>query len=660
MIDCTRVDDVLSFWFDGDQNENYKTKWFPPHSSHIQNEVDEEITHKFSSLLAEAQTGQLAHWESRRASLLALIIVLDQFSRHIYRKRSDRDELVARNDKLSTKLVTHLIEKKWHLNMAIPQYVFAMMPIRHSPSAKGLKMLLKEVDSRKVLGHEEKELLDKFSRTTQQRLLHLQGTDSNTQTEVYDILERQLEEKDDGDVHETVLFKSIKRFLVNKNALSDTPVAVSLSGGVDSMVLAYLLHKVRLSSHYYGIVAIHIDYGNRPESAAECSYVKYWCDRLDIQFYARRIDEVTRGETKRDEYEKIARDIRYSTYRSILEKHSIPGICFGHHRGDVQENVVSNMMKGLSLLSLNGMSETSTANGVVIWRPMLEFDKSTIFDFAHRYGIPYFKDTTPAWSTRGKLRNQLMPLLRDMYGDGYLHNISNLGAESIQCNDLMQENIMTPIMSSVQSSSVAVWFSCSLLENQPFFIWKEILRQICHFKLGGHMIREKPIRELMTKVQEHKGKGSWITLKKQNRSFLTKECSLIIFRDRFFPTKSGEVHAKTGSPICLDQEYAFGPWLLQTKVIHSSQEEDRIEQMRGAPPISLWNLIRNEGFSYILPQNPQSQFVISSQDQTGCLKKLDKAVRNIIPLVSRAFHSDREDSLKSWLVCTFRYDNNRI
>lgn len=657
MIDCIQVEQVLSFWFDGDQNENYKMKWFPPHKSHTQKQVDGEVTRQFFGLLEQAQGGQLVEWQSTRPSLLALIIVLDQFSRHIYRNRSDRDDLVARNDKISITLVKHLIEKKWHVNMAIPHYVFAMMPLRHSPCTEGLTALLKEVEDRKVFGHAERELLDKFSRTTQQRLLHLKGTESSD-TAVYNILERHLVQKDESGVHETELFKSIKTFLVNKNALNDTHVAISLSGGVDSMVLAYLLHKVRLSSQYYGIVAIHIDYANRPESAAEHTYVKEWCDRLDIQFYARTIDEVTRGETKRDEYEKVARDIRYSTYRDILKKHGIPGICFGHHRGDVQENIISNMMKGSSLLNLNGMSETSAANGVVIWRPMLQFDKSAIFDFAHRYGIPYFKDTTPAWSTRGKLRNQLMPLLKDMYGDGFLQNISNLGTESTQCSELIQENIMRPIMSSVHSSSVAVWFSCTLLANQPYFIWKEILRQICHFKMGDHMIREKPIRELMIKVREHKGKGSWITLKKKNRSFLTEECCLIIFRDRFFPPRS-EAHARIGTTVSLDQEYTFGPWLLQTKVVHSKQQDQCIDQIRVASPITLWDLLRNEGFSYILPLTTESQFVISDQDQTSSLKKLDKAIKNSMPLVSSVFQLDDEDHHKSWVVCTFRYDNNR-
>jgi len=48
--------------------------------------------------------------------------------------------------------------------------------------------------------------------------------------------------------------------------------------------------------------------------------------------------------------------------------------------------------------------------------------KSEIFAFAHRYGVPYLKDTTGRWSTRGALRTDLMPLLKvpvpNPYGPG--------------------------------------------------------------------------------------------------------------------------------------------------------------------------------------------------------------------------------------------------
>jgi tRNA(Ile)-lysidine synthase TilS/MesJ len=83
------------------------------------------------------------------------------------------------------------------------------------------------------------------------------------------------------------------------------------------------------------------------------------------------VDEVTRGVTARDQYEKVARDIRYQFYRTCLREAAaegseregeeggregeegegkssgriLSGVIFGHHQGDVQENVISNVMR---------------------------------------------------------------------------------------------------------------------------------------------------------------------------------------------------------------------------------------------------------------------------------------------------------------------------
>jgi hypothetical protein len=63
-----------------------------------------------------------------------------------------------------------------------------------------------------------------------------------------------------------------------------------------------------------------------------------------------------------------------------------------------------------------------------------------------RYGVPYLKDTTPSWSTRGKLRRQLIPLLIDMYGEGCLQHLSDLATESEDARKLVHENIYEPFL----------------------------------------------------------------------------------------------------------------------------------------------------------------------------------------------------------------------
>ena len=79
------VTDVLDFWFgDGLRNDwpstERKELWFGGGA-----EQDRVIRDRFSAGVDAALDGGLAHWESRLPSRLALVILLDQFTRNVYR-----------------------------------------------------------------------------------------------------------------------------------------------------------------------------------------------------------------------------------------------------------------------------------------------------------------------------------------------------------------------------------------------------------------------------------------------------------------------------------------------------------------------------------------------------------------------------------------------
>ncbi len=125
------------------------------------------------------------------------------------------------------------------------------------------------------------------------------------------------------------------------------------------MVLSKILALLKSSGRIPidAIVAMHIDYANRPESGREAAYVQEWSNILGISCHVRTINEATRGVTERDAYEKITRAIRYGFYQDCREKAlqgeftpigktvNVSGVIFGHHLGDVQENVISNVMR---------------------------------------------------------------------------------------------------------------------------------------------------------------------------------------------------------------------------------------------------------------------------------------------------------------------------
>ncbi|HUQ29644.1 MAG TPA: DUF924 family protein [Usitatibacter sp.] len=75
----TQPTEVLDFWF-GAPRGTQRPEWFRK-----DDRFDEEIRRRFGEVHHAAARGALDHWRQDRESMLALIVVLDQFSRNLYR-----------------------------------------------------------------------------------------------------------------------------------------------------------------------------------------------------------------------------------------------------------------------------------------------------------------------------------------------------------------------------------------------------------------------------------------------------------------------------------------------------------------------------------------------------------------------------------------------
>lgn len=80
---------VLEYWLgDASLNPANATKrkklWYRSNS-----EVDDEIREKFAALYTSAVNGELNHWQANTEGSLALVILLDQFSRHLFRGKPE-------------------------------------------------------------------------------------------------------------------------------------------------------------------------------------------------------------------------------------------------------------------------------------------------------------------------------------------------------------------------------------------------------------------------------------------------------------------------------------------------------------------------------------------------------------------------------------------
>jgi len=168
-------------------------------------------------------------------------------------------------------------------------------------------------------------------------------------------------------------------------------IGVSLSGGVDSMVITYILKQMELMGIIKQVVAVHIYYGNRIDSMDETLFIKDWCNYYNIPLIIKYIAYMTRDVdmTDRNFYEEETKRIRFNTYKFAQKMFNISGFCLGHHQDDLIENIFMNILKGRDILDLCVMHETSIINDVLLLRPYLYHTKKYIFDFAHKYYIPY-------------------------------------------------------------------------------------------------------------------------------------------------------------------------------------------------------------------------------------------------------------------------------
>ena len=178
-----------------------------------------------------AERGELAHWEGTPFTLAMLIVVLDQFGRHL--KRGQPREALAGTDCQALRCCQVLLDAGWAPRLSVPELVFALMPLRHSASLERLQRLQGLLAERKAADAEHAELLERFRQQSLRSLQTLQGLQWAPGQE---LLEHAEATTDEAELLRQPLARAVAAFL--QRAPAAPALAVSLSGGVDSMASA--------------------------------------------------------------------------------------------------------------------------------------------------------------------------------------------------------------------------------------------------------------------------------------------------------------------------------------------------------------------------------------------------------------------------------------
>lgn len=148
--------DVIDFWF----TELEPNQWWNKN-----NELDSMIKNRFGSLLNNAKAGELFQWRDTALGSLAEIIILDQFSRNIYRDKPE--SFIC--DPIALVLAQSAISKGFDNELPEAQRAFLYMPFMHSESniihVEAVKLFEALGNKNNVdFEYRHKDIIDRFGR----------------------------------------------------------------------------------------------------------------------------------------------------------------------------------------------------------------------------------------------------------------------------------------------------------------------------------------------------------------------------------------------------------------------------------------------------------------------------------------------------------------
>lgn len=205
-------------------------------------------------------------------------------------------------------------------------------------------------------------------------------------------------------------------------APGDTLLA-GISGGLDSVVLAELLHRSGLA-----FSVAHCNFNLRgEESDRDEAFVRQLAIKYDKPFYCQSFDTVGIASERGISIEMAARDLRYEWFEEIRKSHHYDWIVVAHHLDDQAETFFLNLARGTGISGLTGMK---AVNGKVV-RPLLFATRNEIQQFAVENWLSYREDSSNALTEfqRNKIRHQILPLMEELnpsFRSGLQDTISHL------------------------------------------------------------------------------------------------------------------------------------------------------------------------------------------------------------------------------------------
>ena len=197
---------------------------------------------------------------------------------------------------------------------------------------------------------------------------------------------------------------------INKEKLfsSSDKILLTVSGGVDSVVMCNLFHKAGIK---FGIAHCNFQLRGK-ESDDDEKFVENLAKKYKVPFYCEHFFTKEYSEKTGVSIQMAARELRYDWFEEISKTEKYNYISTAHHKDDSIETFFINLTRGTGIAGLHGIL---AKHGNII-RPLLFATKNKIREFATKEKIKFREDSSNASDKymRNKIRHSIVPVLREL------------------------------------------------------------------------------------------------------------------------------------------------------------------------------------------------------------------------------------------------------
>ena len=229
---------------------------------------------------------------------------------------------------------------------------------------------------------------------------------------------------------------------------------IAVSGGVDSVVLLDMLAK-----KHKNILVAHFDHGIREDSKEDAIFVRQLAVKYGVKFFTKR------EELGANASEEKARRARYKFLRELSEKQNAT-IVTAHHLDDVVETIIINMVRG------TGWRGLAVLNAEDIYRPLINFKKQEIINYAKQNNLKWREDSTNSLNVymRNIVRHKI-----DLSNE-QKNELQILHQEQIRLAEEIKSEVTSLLKSIKNDNKISRYFINSIDQASAYEIIRELTK----------------------------------------------------------------------------------------------------------------------------------------------------------------------------------------